>query len=134
MAGMSARSGPRVLHESRVVAVAAIWLATALESVLAPDMVTGSRHEHLPMAVMTVWIWAAVATAFALMTPRDRSLAHWSVAVSVVWLAVLLVGVAAPLMVTGTDPTRIPLGVLVGAPAGAVVTGLLSMRQATGGL
>lgn len=116
--------------ESSATAVGVIWLAAAAVSVAAPDMVTGSEHEHLPLALMTVWLWAAVGTAYAVMTPRRAGRASWTVAVSVVWLVAALTAVAAPVMVTGTDPTRIPLAAVIAPPVAAVVTGLLSLHHA----
>jgi len=51
-------------------------------------------------------------------------------AVSALWTLTALVAVLSPELVTGTDPTRIPLAALIAPPVAAVVTGLLSLRQA----
>lgn len=118
--------------ESPMTAVVAIWASTAVTSLLAPDMVTGSQHEHLPLALMTGWLWASVGTAYALMTPRRGSRATWTVAVVLIWFMAALVGIAAPVMVTGTDPTRIPLAAILAPLVAAIVTGLLSLHQANG--
>ncbi len=126
------RSTVQVLKsEAHLLLVSVIWAVTALLSVFAPDMITGFEQEHLPIAVLTVWLWSVVATTFVLMTPTTPTATAWAVAVSLVWLAVLLVGLAAPQFVTGSDPTSIPLGVLVAPPVGSLVTGLICMRQAT---
>jgi hypothetical protein len=117
--------------EAHLLLVSAIWAVTALLSVFAPDMVTGSEQEHLPIAVLTAWLWAVVATTFVLMTPRSETSMAWAIAVGLVWVAILVIGLAAPQLVTGTDPTSIPLGVLVAPPVGSLVTGLICMRQAT---
>ena len=124
-----ARIGARVV-ESPLAAVAAIWTVTALASLLAPDMVTGSQQEHLPIALMTAWLWACVGTVYALMTPQRTSRAGWAFGVAVVWVLMALVAILAPVMETGTDPTRIPLAVMVAPPVAAVVTGMLSLWQA----
>lgn len=116
--------------ESPVTAPMVIWVATVLMAVGAPDMVSGSEHEHLPLALITTWLWAAAATAFALMTPVRGSLASWTLGVTVLWGLTALVAIAAPVLVTGSDPTRIPLAVIVAPPVAAVLTGLLSLRQA----
>ncbi len=116
--------------ESTSTAVVTIWVTSAVASVLAPDLVSGSEHEHLPIALITVWVWAGLATAYAMMTPQRGSRASWTIAVAGVWISTLLVMVLAPVMVTGTDPTEIPLAVLVAPPVAAAVTGLLSLRQA----
>ena len=116
--------------ESPLFAVAAIWTTSAVIGVATPDMVSGSEHEHLPLAMLTVWLWAAVATAYALMTPRRDGLADWSLSVAGLWAVTALVAVLSPEMVTGSDPTRIPIAALVAPPVAAVVTGMLSLRQA----
>lgn len=116
--------------ESPMTAVVAIWASTAVASLLAPDMVTGSEQEHLPIGLMTGWLWACVGTAYALMTPRRSSRASWTVAVVLIWFMAAVVGIAGPVMVTGTDPTRIPLAVILAPLVAAIVTGLLSLHQA----
>ena len=116
--------------ESPLTALAGIWLSAALMTLGAPDMVSGSQHEHLPLALITVWLWAAAATAYASMTPSRGSLARWTLGVVGLWVAAALIAVAAPVMVTGSDPTRIPLAVIIAPPVAAVLTGLLSLRQA----
>jgi hypothetical protein len=116
--------------ESPATAPAVIWAATVLMAIGAPDMVSGSEHEHLPLALIITWLWAAAATAFAMMTPVRGSLASWTLGVTVLWLLTALLAVAAPVLVTGSDPTRIPLAVIVAPPVAAVLTGLLSLRQA----
>ena len=67
--------------ESPLTALAGIWLSAALMALGAPDMVSGSQHEHLPLALITVWLWAAAATAYASMTPSRGSLARWTLGV-----------------------------------------------------
>ena len=41
------------------------------------------------------------------MTPSRGSLARWTLGVVGLWAATALIAVAAPVMVTGSDPTRI---------------------------
>ena len=109
--------------ESPLTALASIWLSAALMVLGAPDMVSSSQHEHLPLALITVWLWAAAATAFASMTPSRGSLARWTLGVVGLWVADALIAVAAPVMVTGSDPTRIPLAVHHRAPRGCRADG-----------
>jgi hypothetical protein len=48
------------------LAAAAVWIAVGAASLFAPDMVTGSLQEHLPIAALTMWLWGAIATGFIL--------------------------------------------------------------------
>jgi hypothetical protein len=111
-------------------ALAFIWGCAVLLGVLAPDLVSGSEQEHLPLAMFTVWLWATAATAFAAMVPRHGNLFSWTAGVAVVWVVAALAAVLAPDMVTGSDPTSIPIAALVAPPVAAVVTGLLSLQEA----
>lgn len=116
--------------DSPLPAVIAIVASAAFISLAAPDLVSGSQHEHLPLALMTVWLWAAVAITYALMTPRTADLTGWTVTVAALWALTALVAVLAPELVTGTDPTRIPLAAIIAPPVAAVITGMLSLRHA----
>jgi hypothetical protein len=67
------------------VAVAGLWLATALSSLFAPDLISASQ-DHVPIVAITIWIWGAVATGFvvfgAAFPARDR-MARWGLPVAV---------------------------------------------------
>lgn len=121
-----------------VIAVAAIWVATLLFSVFAPDLVSGSQQEHLPIAGLTAWVWAAAATGYVLMAARFRGepedVSRWigfELSVAVIWAVVALAGIFSPELVTGTDPTRIPLAALIAPVAGAVATGFVALHATT---
>jgi hypothetical protein len=43
------------------LAVMCIWVCVVLASIFAPDFVSGSQHDHLPLAWFD-WIWGLVAT------------------------------------------------------------------------
>jgi hypothetical protein len=130
-AAFSAQDTARAAVTSPVVAVGAIWLCSALLAIFAPDMVTGSEHDHLPIAAMTVWPWTFAATAYVVMAAR-RASSVWLVwAVVAIWVSVLVAGVAAPVMVTGTDPTEIPMAALLTPIVGALATGLIGLHHAT---
>jgi hypothetical protein len=114
---------------TRLVAVGMIWLASALTAIATPDMISGSQHEHLPLAAITVWVWTGVASGYAAMTPVQDA-RDWLLAVGLVWGAMAAAAVLAPSMVTGSDPTEIPIAALVAPPVAAVVTGFLALNQA----
>jgi hypothetical protein len=103
------------------IAVLSIWISVAIATVYAPDFVSGSQQDHLALVPWTDWVWGLVATGFvvlaALQGLRTRvvAMAPWTALAAgcaVVWAAVAIVSVSAPVFVTGTDPTRIPMGAL----------------------
>jgi hypothetical protein len=117
------------------VAVAAIWLATILSAVLAPDMVHGSAQEHLPLAALAGWPWALTATAYVVITAHENETMRstgFALTIGVIWLAVAVVSILGPVLVTGTDPTRIPLAAVIAPVLGMAATGatcLLALRS-----
>jgi hypothetical protein len=120
--------------------VAGIWLAVAAISIFAPDMVTGSEHDRLPVAALGTWFWGASATAFVLLAvaragPGSTQAGSPGLAIGVlgIWLAVALASIFVPEMVTGSDPTRIPMAALIAPVAGAIGTGFLSVFVAGSG-
>ena len=127
----AARSPVGAALASPATAVAAIWVCSALAAVFAPDMVTGSEQEHLPIALMSIWLWTLSATAYVLLASRgtDGSI-FLTGATSVIWGAVLLVSLAAPVMETGTDPTTIPIAAILAPVVGAVATGFVAVHEA----
>ena len=44
------------------IGIGGIWVAVLLLSLLAPDLVSGSEQEHLPVAAFTAWFWGGVGT------------------------------------------------------------------------
>ena len=45
-----------------VAGIVGIWVAVALISLLAPDMVTGSEQQHMAVAAFGTWVWGLIAT------------------------------------------------------------------------
>lgn len=112
------------------IALAGIWGAVLAISVLSPDMVSGSEQQHMPIAAFTTWIWGTVATFVVLnfwvgartVPGRMELLRPVSVAVAGVWTVAAVVAVFGPVMVTGTDPTRMPLCAFLAPIAATIVT------------
>jgi hypothetical protein len=112
--------------------IAGIWVAVAIISVFAPDMVTGSEQQHLPVAAFGTWLWGLVATgAFVWAMGRLRGSATrrpiWvglATATIAIWLVATVLGVALPRVETGSDPTRLPIGAMVSPMAAMVLTAL----------
>jgi hypothetical protein len=115
------------------VAVAGLWLAMALSSVFAPDLISNAQ-DHVPIVALTIWIWGAVATGFVLFgaafPTRDR-LGRWGLPVAVlgIWSAVALVSIFAPTIVSG-DGTIVPVAGLFAPVAGAIATGYACLGAA----
>ena len=117
------------------VGIGGIWLAVALVSIFAPDMVSGSQQEHIPLAAFLTWISGAVATRAMLnevvrrREPRTDYRYVWmgiALATAAIWVAVTLVSILVPEVITGTDPTRIPLAAILAPIGGAIATGVAS--------
>lgn len=110
--------------------MAGIWVAVLVISLGAPDMVTGSEQEHFPVAAASTWLWGLVSTgAFVWAMGKLRGDATrqpiWiglTVATLIVWLVATILSVSLPVVETGTDPTRIPVGALVGPMAATALT------------
>jgi hypothetical protein len=112
--------------------IAAIWVAVTLISLLSPDMVTGSEQQHLPVAAFGAWFWGLAATgAFFWGMGRLRGNAarqpFWvglAVATTVIWGIATVLSITLPVYVTGSDPTRLPIGAMVSPVAAALLTAL----------
>jgi hypothetical protein len=121
--------------------VLGIWVGVALISALSPDMVTGSEHEHLPIAAITAWLWGLFATGYilllALLTGEsDIEESAWRnlvLAVGGVWLLFAALSIFGPVMVTGSDPTRLPIISLIAPPAATAGTLAACLLLATSG-
>jgi hypothetical protein len=116
------------------VAVGGLWLAMALSSVFAPDLISAD-YDHVPIVAITIWPWGAVATGFVLFgaafPTRDR-VARWGLPVAVlgIWGAVALVSIYAPTIVVGSDGTIVPVAGLFAPVAGVVATGYACLAAA----
>ena len=117
-------------------AVASIWIAATAASIWSPDMITGSTHEHLAIAALSYWLYAAIATGLVLMAFGRRTIggrALWvgfTIAIAGIWAAVALASIFAPTMVTGTDPTTIPVAALAAPVGGVIATAFASVFAA----
>jgi hypothetical protein len=112
------------------IGIGGIWVAVLLLSLLAPDMVTGSQQDHLPIAAFTAWFWGAVGTLVLLWAMgRLRGRTSWqpiwiglSVATLGIWVVATVLAITLPVMVTGTDPTRILFAAMFARIAAARLT------------
>jgi hypothetical protein len=114
------------------IGIGGIWVAVLLLSLLAPDLVSGSEQEHLPVAAFTTWFWGGAGTlVFLWAMGRLRGSARWqpiwiglSVVTLGIWAVATILGITLPVMETGTDPTRIPFAAIFAPVAAAMLTAL----------
>jgi hypothetical protein len=110
------------------LAAGAVWISVGLASMFAPDLVSGTEQEHIPIAGLTLWLWGAIATGLVLMTGAigrrviDRRWRALAAIVAVIWFTVAAAAIWSPELVTGSDPTRIPLTALLAPVAGTIAT------------
>jgi hypothetical protein len=105
--------------------IAGIWVAVTVISVVAPDMVTGSEQEHVPVAALSTWLWGLVSTgAFVWAMDKLRGNATrrpiWiglTVVTLTVWLVATILSGSLPVVETG-----IPIGAIVAPVAATVLT------------
>jgi hypothetical protein len=114
------------------IGIGGLWIAVLLISLLAPDMVTGSEQQHLPVAAFATWFWGGIGTLVLLWAMgRLRGNSRWqpiwiglSVATLGIWALATILAITLPVMVTGTDPTRIPFAAIFAPIAAAMLTAL----------
>jgi hypothetical protein len=114
------------------IGIGGIWIAVLLLSLLAPDLVSGSEQEHLPIAAFSSWFWGGVGTlVFLWVMGRLRGSSTrrpiWtglSVTTLGIWAVATILGITLPVMETGTDPTRIPFAAIFAPIAAAMLTAL----------
>ena len=105
--------------------LAGIWGAVLVISLFAPDLVSGSEQQHLPIAAFGTWLWGAAASRSVVTTllrlddEPGRLLAGF---VAATWTIAAVVAVFGPQMVTGSDPTRLPIAALLAPVAASVLT------------
>ena len=114
------------------IGIGGVWLAVLLISLFAPDLVSGSEQEHLPVAAFTTWFWGVVATMVLLAAMgRLRGSATWrpawiglSVVTLVLWGMATSLALTLPVFETGSDPTQIPFAAFFAPAAAAMLTAL----------
>ena len=110
--------------------VTAIWICVVLISVLSPDMIHGSAHQRMPVAAFGTWFWGFGASVAALMAmarlrgdvARQPLWMMLSGATTAIWIAAALVSIFGPTLVTGSDPTTIPVAALIAPVVATLAT------------
>ena len=114
------------------IGIGGIWVAVLLISLLAPDLVSGSEQEHLPVAAFTTWFWGGIGTlVFLWAMGRLRGDAAWrptwiglSVVTLALWAVATTLGVTLPVVETGSDPTQIAFAAFFAPVAAAMLTAI----------
>jgi hypothetical protein len=114
------------------IGIVGIWVAVLLISLFAPDFVSGSEQQHLPMAAFTTWFWGGVGTmVFLWAMGRLRGSAMWqptwiglSVVTLLLWGVATVLALTLPVFETGSDPTRIPIAAFFAPVAATMLTAL----------
>jgi hypothetical protein len=109
-------------------------LAIAAASIWSPDLVSGTQQEHVPLAAIIDWFYVDLATGLVLLAfgPRSsgESRSLWmgfTIAIGAIWFVVVIASIFAPSIVTGSDPTTIPIAALVSPIAGVIATAFVSV-------
>ena len=97
-------------------------------------MITGTEHERLAIAAVIDWFPAAIASGLVLMAfsrrTRGSSPSLWLgflIAIGSIWAAVALVSIFSPALVTGSDPTTVPIAVFIAPIGGVIATAFASV-------
>lgn len=130
MPAAPAHRGWMTLPWLAAAALTVIWAAVIVISVFSPDLVSGTQQEHTPLAGILTWIWGLIATRTLITTvaaqrghPDRVGDVAWLIAgVSAAWAAAAAVAVWVPELVTGTDPTHLPLAAIIAPIAAMVIT------------
>jgi hypothetical protein len=117
------------------IGIGAIWVNVLLISLLAPDFVSGSEQQHLPIAAFTAWFWGGVGTLIFLWAmARLRENAIWrpvwigvSTVTLAVWTVATILATTLPVFETGSDPTRIPFAAMFAPVAATMLTALVGV-------
>jgi hypothetical protein len=115
------------------LAVGSIWIAVAVISLNAEDLVYGADENTFPLVQGTTWIWGAIASAFVLNalvqrhpTGDDQYYASVGIAVAsaVIWFVVTVVALMGPdfTFEFGDSSVFIPLTGILAPAAGVVAT------------
>lgn len=108
--------------------VGAVILAVTLISIFSPDLVSGSEQEHIPLVGLTAWVWGAAAVGYLSFVRGGQLDVPQAATIGGLWLAVAATCIFGPELVTGSDPTRVPLAGLVAPVVGTILTGFLSLH------
>jgi hypothetical protein len=108
----------------------AVWAAVIVISLYSPDSVSGIPQEHVPIAAVLTWVWGLMASRSMITTlvaQRDHPERQPEVrllvgGVAMLWFLATILAVFGPEIVSGTDPTRVPIAAILAPIAAMVLT------------
>ena len=131
-ASTSQRRFALTLENRRGVAIGVVVASAFATTAFAPDLVSGSQHEHLPLPALLVWLWSMPAILY--LRPSSNRTVPISAAdaatIVSIWVLSAAAAVFGPVLVTGTDPTRVPLAALAAPIVATLATGDVCLRAA----
>ena len=128
------------------IGIGGIWIAVVLISLFAPDFVSGSEQEH-------TWRLPSPRGSGVASAP-SRSYGRWASSAETrrggppgsgcrcvtlaIWTAATVIGIATPVVETGSDPHLVPVGAFFRSIAAAMLTALAGVvanvfRRSPGG-
>ena len=127
---LASKSSQTTLFRLGALGVSAIWAGVVVTSVFSPDMVTGSEQNHTPIAAILTWAWGILASRTLITTLADAGrrpgrageVRVLVTGIALLWAAATIMAVYGPVVVTGSDPTKIPVAAIL-APIAAMVMG-----------
>jgi hypothetical protein len=114
------------------VTIAVIWITVAVASFTSPELQFGTEPEIFNVAAMVDWFWGLLGTVFVMRSTvfrrpheagygQDEAWGFVALTVSGIWVAAMLVSVAAPTVTIGDD-IFIPAGAIVAPIVAAALT------------
>lgn len=120
-------ASPPRLDRWWLTATGSVAVAVLLASTLSPDLVSGTPPDQIPLAALLDWFWGSIAIAYLAAAGPGRADPTLAVSVVLLWFAIAATSIFAPSLVTGSDPTTVPVAALVAPVVGAITTGFLAI-------
>ena len=115
-------------------AMASVVLSAIVITTVGPDLVSGSEQEHLALPALLVWFWAGIALAHLALLDRatigEERVRAVAWATLAIWGIAAFLAIAGPQLVTGSDPTHVPIAALAAPVFAAFATSYTCLHAA----
>ena len=133
--GWAYRAFASIREQPAAASITAIVSSASVTTLFAPHMVTGSAHDDFPLPGVLVWLWAMIAIVYVRVlsnAPSSGALSpRWAAEITAIWALSAVLCIWGPVLVTGTDPTRLPLTAISAPVLAALATGLVCLLGVT---